>query len=323
MHFAEPVNKHAQRVASILKRFALLPRSFGLTCAESVGLLPSGVRLVYLGDGESLQYLMKSFEIDEFRRYREKIPFRRAGKMIKSIIASGALLCVELNRLLDPLMKGEGLLTFPWLRQRVYLDSREYRGKRRRIEETYGRKVRKYRYGFRLVNDVRSVERFHEEFYLPHVTGRYGAACHSRSLDELKGVLRKGFLLQVLCDNVWISGVVCAARKERLTAVAFGHLPEERHPLRLGGLSAAYYHLFDYAARHSFDCVDLLRSRPDAHDGVYCHKQRWGAVAEMDSWPHTAIRLFPPAEMPLPQSFKRMLVWSGGTFEEAGQVMDR
>lgn len=323
MHFIEPANNHAHRLASILKWFALLPRSFSLTCAESVGPLPSGVRLVYLGEGESMQYLMKSFAIDDFNLYQEKIPFWRAGKMIQRINASGALLCVELNRLFDPLMKGKGLLTFPWLRQRVYLDSRDYRGKRRRIEETVGRKVRKYRYEFRLVHDAASLERFHEKLYLPYVSARFGTACHPRRLDELKRVLNKGFLLQVLRDNVWVSGVVCGVRGDQLTAVAFGHVPEQQHSLRLGGLSAAYYYLFHYAAQHSVRCVDLLRSRPDSADGVYCHKQRWGAVAERDSWPHTAIRLFPPAEMPTPQSLGRILVWSGGTFQELGQVMER
>lgn len=322
MYFVEPLNNHAHRLASILKLFALLPRSFSLTCAVSSGLLPSGRHLVYLGDGESLHYLENLYAIGEFNRSREKIPVWRIGKSIKSVTASGAVLCVELNRMLDPLMKGQGLLTFPWLRQRVYLDSRDYRGKRRRIEETFGRKVRKYRYEFRLVHDAASLEHFHEELYLPYVSARFGTACHPRCLDELKRVLKKGFLLQVLRNNEWVSGVVCGVRGDQITAVAFGHLPEQRYSLRLGGLSAVYYYLFHYAAQHSFTCVDLLRSRPDSGDGVYCHKQRWGAVAEKDSWPHTVIRLFPPAEMPASQSLGRILVWRGGTFQELGQVMN-
>jgi len=323
MQFFEPLNNHAHRLASILKRVALLPRSFSLTCAVSSGLLSSGRRLVYLGDGESLRYLENLYAIGEFNLSPEKIPVWRVGKTIKRVTASGAVLCVELNRLLDPLMRGKGLLTFPWLRQRVYLDSRDYLGKSRQIEETFGRKVRKYRYAFRLVHDAASLERFHEELYLPHIAARFGTACHPRCLDELKRVLNKGFLLQVLYNNVWVSGAVCGVRGDQLTAVAFGHLPEDRHSLRLGGLSAAYYYLFHYAARHSFSCVDLLRSRPDAGDGVYCHKQRWGAVAEKDSWPHTAIRLFPPAGMPSSQSLGRILVWRGNAFEELGPVLNK
>jgi hypothetical protein len=96
--------------------------------------------------------------------------------------------------------------------------------------------------------------------------------------------------------------------------MAFGHLLEGKYSLRLGGLSAAYYYLFDYAARHSLACVDLLRSRPNSKDGVYCHKQRWGAIAEKDPWPHTAIRLFYPKEMPLPEPIKDLLAWNGHEF---------
>ena len=320
MIFSEPIGIHAYQLASILKRLVLLFRSLNLTYAQS-GTIPSlGGRLAYIGDGESLPYIRETFATAEFEVLPQKIPIWRIGGVVRQMPAAGVWLCVEINRLLLPLMPGDGSLTFPWLRQRVYLDSKEYKSRRRRIEDNFGRKVRKYRYCYRLAQDAESIKHFYERLYLPHIAARFGNACHARSLGELKRAARKGFLLQVLCDNRCIAGVVCSKGRNELSAKAFGHLPEEEYSLRLGGLSAAYYYLFEYAAKHSLACVDLMRSRPNTRDGVYCHKHRWGAIAEKDPWPHTAIRFFSPEGMPVPGPLETLLIWNGSTFREMGKI---
>lgn len=320
MIVSEPVGIHAYQLASILKRLALLFRSLNLTYAQS-GIIPSlGGRLVYIGDGESLPYIRETLATGESELLVRKIPIWRIGAIVRQMPATGVWLCVEINRLLLPLMPSHGSLTFPWLRQRVYLDSKEYKSRRRTIEGNFGRKVRKYRYRYQLVQDSGAVKQFYERLYLPHIAARFGDACHARSLGELKTAVRKGFLLQVLCGNRCIAGVVCSEGKDELSAKAFGHLPEQEYSLRLGGLSAAYYFLFEYAAKHSLACVDLMRSRPNSRDGVYCHKHRWGAVAEKDPWPHTAILIYSPEGMPVPAPLESLLVWNGSTFREMGTM---
>jgi hypothetical protein len=320
MNISEPAGVHAYYWASILKRLALLPRSLHLAYAQSSELDSSGTRFVYLGDGESLPYFKGTFAPGKFELASPKIPLWRVRKMVREVPASGSWLCVEINRLL-PFTPCESILTFPWLRQRVYINSAAYKKRRRKIEDSFGRKVRKYQYSFRLVQDAEAVESFYEQLYLPHVSARFGDVVHARCLGELKRAAKKGFLGQVLCRSRWIAGVVCSVGRDELSARAFGHLPDDEYPLRLGGLSAAYYFVFQYAAQHTLACVDLMRSRPNAADGVYCHKQRWGAVTEKDIWPHTAIRLFPPREGSVPESLQRMLVWNGRIFMEMREMM--
>jgi hypothetical protein len=324
MIFFEPAGRRMYMLASLLKRLALLPRSFKLTCARSGNSATSGaLRFVYIGDGESLPYFEELLGAGRFELSSEKAPIWRIRKMIRQMSATGACVCAEINRLLLPIIPDNGILTFPWLRQRVCVDSEEYRARRRKIEDNFGRKVRKYRYDFRQVQDAGLLEHFYRCLYLPHIAARFGNAGHARGLTELKNAVKKGFLVQVLRDGRWVAGAVCSLRNNELSAKAFGHLPEEEYSLRLGGLSAAYYYLFEYAAKHSLTRIDLLRTRPNSRDGVYRHKHRWGAIAEKDPWPHAAIRLYSPQGIPPPQPLESLLVWDGGEFSELKQKLSR
>jgi len=318
MIISEPVGICALRSASILKRFVFLPRSLRLIHVQSGPVSPSGARIAYLGEGESLPYLKERIAPEAFRLVSERVPITRLGKMIREIPESGAWLCVEINRLLQPFFPRKGLQTFPWLRQCIDLHSPQYGDRRPKIEATFGRKVRKYKYSFRLAHDAASVEHFYERLYLPYVKARFGDACYPRTLPELCRAVEKGFLLQVLRGEQWVAGVVCSVRKNEVSARAFGHLPEEEYSLRLGALSAAYYGLLRHASSHAISRVDLLRSRPDEKDGIYCHKKRWGAVAFKDCWPHTVIRLYPPEDPCVPHFLESLLFWDGSAFRKIG-----
>jgi hypothetical protein len=316
MTFDEPIRTSRYLPLSILKRIALLPRSFRLTYAQT--RLPySNVRFAYLGEGESFLYIKGILGIDEFDR-TANIPIWRIGNAIRNQAGSGVLLCVELNRLIHPLVPDgcKLMTTFPWVRQRVYLAGEAYKRRMQKIDGSFGRKVRKYQYDFRVVHDAASIDTFYQRLYLPYVIARFGNACHARRKGEIERAIKRGFLLQVLRGDLWVAGVACVLGNNQISAIAFGHLPEDTYPLRLGGLSTAYYYLIDFAANHSIACVDLLRSRPNLKDGVYCHKQRWGAMAEMDPWPHTAIRFIYPKSIPLPEPISHMLEWNGHEFRQ-------
>ena len=310
--FSEPVSPRAYQFASLLKRLALFPRSLCLTYAQ---FQSPGTSLTYIGEGESLPYLREILEVGQLKEWR--IAIWNLHKVIRQLLLSGTWLCVEIDRLLVPFVSGgEMASTYPWIRQRIYLGNNQYRERKRQIEDNFGRKVRKYRYSFRLVHGDGVVERFYSCLYLPHIKARFGTAANPRSESELKKFVKNGFLLQVLCEDQWIAGAVCTAGNREISARAFGHLPEGKYSLSLGGLSATYYYILRYAVEHNLDYVDLLRSRPNSADGVYCHKKRWGAVAEIDSWPHTAILFFSGQGVPVPEKLKTLLVWDGVEFKE-------
>ncbi len=314
MEFHEPTNKVLYGPASFAKRVMLLYRSLRLKQVEIEDSL-SGTRLTYIGEGESLDYVRKTLFTDAKEMKVTVIPVWLLRQKIKHLISSDAYIFVEINRILRPLIPPGGFVTFPWIRQQVSLNAGNHTGKRRNIEATYGRKIRKFDYRCQITRDEETVRRFYEDLYLPHVTTRYESACHTRTLSELQTVIRSGFLLQVFARDIWVSGVVCRLKKDEICTFAFGHLPDSQYDLRRGALSAAYYFVFKWAEEHSVQKVDLLRSRANTSDGVYEHKRRWGAKPLIDSWPHTALWLFVPNKEIYP-GFKTQLVWKRGEFVE-------
>jgi hypothetical protein len=238
------------------------------------------------------------------------------------MVRAGTILCVEVNRLLGACVPGKLLPSFPWVRQRVVLSSPEYEKRKKAINAVYGRKVRKFGYQFRMVTDTGLLNQFYTELYLPHISARFGEEQSARGLAELETAVKTGFVLQVLHNDVWVSGAVCRVRKKEISVLTFGHLPEDIFPLGRGALSAAYYCIISYAESTGLESVDLGRSRPHTADGVYWHKQRWGALPEKDHWPHTAIRLFLPEGCDLPESLEKLLVWNGGMFQEMRELRE-
>jgi hypothetical protein len=292
----------------------LLHRSFWLRQVEIEDSLV-GKRTIYIGEGESLGYVKKTFFPDAREKERTALPVFFLRQKIKHLISSNTQVFVEINRMLKPLIPPGGLLTFPWIRQKVSLNSHDYMERKSKIEASLGRKVRKFDYRCQITNDKKLVQKFYEDLYLPYVTARFKSACHARTLSELQSATRSGFLLQVFAQDLWVSGVICRLGKDGICALAFGHLPDNQYDLRRGALSAAYYFIFKWAEEHSVQKVDLLRSRPNKSDGVYEHKRRWGAKPVIDSWPHTALWLFIPKTEICPQ-LKTQLIWKKDEFVE-------
>jgi len=315
VRIAEPADKTLLFLMSTLKWLLLLPRSFRLTCLVFPENGRMG-RIVYLGEGESVLYVRSVFQREGGDCEMRRIPLLQAGKVIREMVRKGTILCVEVNRLLGPCMPGKLLPSFPWVRQRTVLSSPEYDKRKKTIDAVYGRKVRKYGYRFRTVTDSGSLRRFYTELYLPHIRARFGEDQFARGLAELEKAVKSGFLLQVFHGDVWVSGAVCRVRKKEISVLTFGHLPEEILPLARGALSSAYYFIFSYAESVGLESVDLGRSRPHSAEGVYWHKQRWGATAEKDPWPHTALWFFLPSGCVIPETLEKQLVWSDGIFRE-------
>jgi len=311
------------RVINFIRRLLLLPRSFVLRSVFVRGVPAYGkdsFAWLYLGEGESLEHL-KSFY---FRKIEEEniseLSLSGLAGKIKEARGRGILLFVELNRMLSFMVPRQGLLTLPWIRQRVSLKSKDFLDRRRYIEEHYGRKVRKFRYAFKITQDRSSVARFYEQVYAPYIRDKYKDACHLRSLEEFLFLLSSGFLLEVLEEDSVVAGIMCRKGQGTVTAFAFGVAPEYSYHLHRGALSAAYYFLFQWAQANKISTIDLLRSRPHVFDGVYEHKRRWGAVAGTDAWPHTALWVFVAEKGSLPLIFQKQLVWNNGRFMEMGQL---
>jgi len=324
MRVREPDGPAALWVLSRVKRLALLARSFELKRVLVEGSANTGDsrhKVAYLGEGESLAWLKGAY----FKRVDRQAVGRQSllslGEEVQRLAAGGAVVFVEVNRWLDFLNPHGGWLTFPWLRQVVALSQVDRKKRKKSVEREVARKVRQQGFRCRVSSDRADLVRFHRELYVPYLSWRFGAQANPRGLGELKTALRSGFLLQVLDPEGWLAGSVCLRRSDRLIVLAFGLGPDYETNLARGAISALYYFLFRFAEEKSIDRVDLVRSRPQADDGVYWHKKRWGARPEKDAWPHTCLRVFlPPGGSPPPR-LARLMIWTGQGFVELGEMV--
>jgi hypothetical protein len=303
----EPANPYLYRLVGFIKRIGLLGRSLRLSRVV-LGAKPDSA--IYVGEGESLAYL-------------SNLHHGSSGEELKPISLSllpteirkqrgKRLLYVEVNRLLSVLVPPGGFLTLPWVRQRIRLTGRDYRLRVPNIEGVYGRKVRRFGFCSQLTQDQGALKEFYYEFYRPYIIERFGEMARLRSYSELSAAMQSGFLIKVLQKDQWISGVVCPRCGAEVKALVFGLRGDYADLLSRGALSATYYFLIRWALEHSVEEVDLLRSRPHTGDGVFVHKRRFGATPHLDSWPHSAIWVFPSRKAQQVECARGLIVWHKG-----------
>ena len=303
----EPANPYLYRLVCLFKRIGLLGRSLQL---YRVVLGAKAESAIYIGEGESLAYLSN---LHHGSSVSELSPI--ALSLLPSEIRrqrGKCLLYVEVNRLLSVLVPPGGFLTLPWVRQRVRLNGRDYRLRVPSIEGVYGRKVRRFGFCCQFTQDQGALKEFYYEFYRPYILERFGGMAHLRSYSELAAGMQSGFLIKVLQKDQWISGVVCPRCGAEVKALAFGLRGDYADLLARGALSATYYFLIRWALEHSVEEVDLLRSRPHIRDGVFVHKHRFGATPHLDSWPHSAIWIFPSQNAQQTECARGLIVWHKG-----------
>lgn len=322
MFRAEPVGSRWYLLASILKRVVLLISSRRFSSARITGASAAGngqAEALYLGEGESLGYLagLCGRGVPETRptTLREVLSRSRQRRPRETVV-------VELSRLLTPLVPAGGYRTLPWIRQKIDLRPEAASSGGRAIEGTYGRRVRRHGYTRHIIDSPQAADAFYRDQYLPYTERRHGPGAHPRSLHEIRRAVDRGFLLQVLDGDRWISGVACRLQGREVTALAYGLSEPHDELLRRGALSATTYFLLQWAKENGMRSVDLLRSRPHAEDGVYEHKRRFGAEPVHDSWPHTAIWVFPPAADPPCPPLSRLLVQAGHSFRPLESLVE-
>jgi hypothetical protein len=324
-HVYEPSNPTLYRGLSFLKKVLLLPRSAHLTHATWKGISSGGENdlvVSYIGEGESYDFLKRLCFSKVIEEMTESCEIWTLKNNLGDI-SSGNILFVELNRLLQKFLPAGGYVTFPWIRQKVYLKDEFYKNRRRKIRDKYGRKARKFRYRFEIVRDASAIKKFYEDLLVPYINFRFGDTAHLRNLKEIQRIVKHGFLLQVYDQGKWIAGAACRRRRQEVTLFALGLISDFAYHLQRGALSSVYYFLFQWAEQNDIDTIDLLRSKADVNDGVFEHKRSWGAKVEKDIWPHTIIMIYTPRDIAIPSVLKGFLVWSGNEFIELSKAIER
>ncbi len=318
----EPLNPFALRTLGMLKRCALLARRPSLQAVRfRPPADPGSPALVYLGEGESLDYLAAGLLPGWGAEAMPAVSVGSLKSTINRLRAEKAVVLTEINRLLAPLLPPGGHLSYPWIRQVARIDQPQWRRRAARNLVKYHGLVDRHGYAFSTTRERAAVDRFHQQLYLPYVNFRFGPACHPRTPAEFARWARAGFLLEVGRAGQTVAGAICWRRGPRLATCAWGVAPDFADNLQRGALGAAYHHIFaTLAPRDGIAVVDLVRSRAHAGDGVYRHKAAWGATPQADPWPHLLWRLHLPRNGRFPAELAAQLVRVGDGFQRLADL---
>ena len=324
LHLREPANPHLYTLLSHLKRIVMIWNCASMeariyeTTAE-VTDSPSPV--LYLGNLENIKWLERSLLQNYRQTSSRKISFPGSGITIKKCVSENTVAIVDINRTLAPFLPPGGLSSYPWIRQVVSLDSKEYRKHRYQLMGEFRRLMRKYSYATGLTSDPEDILHFYNNLYLPFVEYRFESMAHPRSFSEISKAVRKGFILQIFHENEWIAGDAVRISGDEIQGIASGLLPDYKRASRHNARAVMYPILFEWATSRGYNRINLLRSRANLEDGVFASKKHRGAVAEVDSWPHTRISFYVHPGTNLPDMWKAQLVELDGHLIPLGEAL--
>lgn len=321
---SEPSGHFMYLLYSCLKRLLLLYNSCNIYMRiyakeGSAGTPSPGI--VYIGNMENLDWLEDSMldgaELSENRNIR----LANCGQEVRKW-EGRAIVVVDINRMLTSFLPAGGHTSYPWVRQVVYMDSIEYKSRRRNIMSELRRIIRQQQFAFGMTSDPKDVIYFFEKLYLPFVRYRFGNSAHPRNLSELLKAVNNGFVVQVFHKGEWIAGDVFRVCRGEIQVLASGLLPDYQQASRRRARTVINPFLFEWASGKGYRKINLLRSRANLQDGVFSSKAHRGATPEIDSWPHSALQIYAPAGMSLPPAWASQLVKKAGKLVPLGDILE-
>jgi len=314
-----------KRLLSAGKYLALLYRSISIRQVEMKGVFRGEEQprtMVYLGEGESLSYFRELCFANLHGQEESRCWVHQIDRIQRSL-PDEVIVVAEVNRLLAGILKGVGYRGYPWLLQKVYINSDAYLDRKAHILKKRSLRVRHRNYRYDTTTDRSSIEAFYHHFYRPYILERFGKMAHLRPAREFLAARKHGILLRVFDKDKWVAGMVCLLNGREVTSVGSAVLMEKEDHLKQGAMTAAYYYLFKWAGEREMDSVNLLRSRPHGDNGVFLHKELWGAIPLRDPWPHTCYAVRISSGRNLPVVLENQLLWDGSTFISLKNALEK
>ena len=242
--------------------------------------------IIYIGQGDNSEYICSLLNLKIVEKKRVYFPFWL--RKISSYNNAKYLLILEVNRTLSFMFRNR-FIEWPILvRHKLSLSSDSYKSRITSIEASYGRYTRRNNASYDFSDSTDDMIKYYNEYYKPYAEFRYGKNARIHSYDAFMKNYSKLLLLKVYDDNGWQSGGIIKRKGSTATLLNIGLKSDYLRNLKKGYLSSVYYFLIRWCKENKIDIIDLTRSRPLRDNGVFQHKQNWGAEYYIDPWPHTS-----------------------------------
>lgn len=168
---------------------------------------------------------------------------------------------------------------------------KQFRYNKRRF---YNKMDKNPTFSYRVSKDPKDFDLFYNEMHVPYIQKRFEELAELDSYKRMKDFFLKGFLMLIEEGNKTVAGVLCTIEDDVLVFRRTGILNGDEEYIKRGASSAQYYFILKFALEHGIQKVDLMRSRPFFHDGVYNTKRKWGAEICPDDEIRTWVFFFIP-----------------------------
>lgn len=198
--------------------------------------------------------------------------------VLGALRGSADLVCVRLSRGWSGWLAGSDYLRLPdWVNASVELpdDLQSFlRGNDSRRTDV--RRVHQRGLRWTISHSARDLDEFHRDFHLPHLRRRFGELACLAEPSAWRRRLARGGLLWVLApgEGRRLAGTLFSCGGDALRVAVNGCAGDARLNL---GLSASYVFMFTHAHALGYRRVNLGGCRPDARDGLFWYKRKWGA----------------------------------------------
>jgi hypothetical protein len=271
---------------SFLRRVLLLLKCFRQYKITYHSQTYTESEIIYIGQGDNSDYFSSLLNLTPVKK--EKIYFPFWIRQVSSCLKAKDLIIIEVNRTLGFLLKRKCIEWPILVRHKLSLSSDSYKSRITSIEASYGRYSRRNNATYDFSDSTDDMIKYYNEYYKPYAEFRYGENTRIHSYKAFMKNYSKLLLLKVYDDNGWQSGGIIKRKGSTATLLNLGLKSDYLRNLKKGYLSSVYYFLIQWCKENKIEIIDLTRSRPLRDNGVFQHKQKWGAEYFIDPWPHTS-----------------------------------
>jgi hypothetical protein len=257
-----------------------------------------GIRTLYIGHHENDAFMLnRIYEKYEVTKKHAKLPVTGFFKYFSLYRHSVDLIILDLELLLSRSCQSPSWLVIPqWIRQKYYVPDtwEEVLSKfRKNTKKTDLRKVRKYRFSYRITRDINDFDIFYEKLYRPYLEMRFNDEVIIEPKSKVLRQCRKGELMQIIREGEVVAAVLLHKSEGRLAYVWVGVPDHIVGEMSKGAFSALYYFTILYGFNTGCHEIDFLGTRPLLNDGLFQYKRKWGTVVQRSPIPRGDILLKP------------------------------
>lgn len=144
------------------------------------------------------------------------------------------------------------------------------------------KKLRRFKYCFKVLRSELALEEFYNEMLLPTVRKRHKERAYISRVENLKKKFKNGYLLAAYRGSEWVGAelVVCQSNKT-LRAANVGWRNGDDRLMKDRVSSALLVELINRAKTEGFEFLNLGNSNPFVDDGSLNFKLKWGGELEI------------------------------------------